>query len=56
MMKKEVPIDSSGKAYAITSVSDKDVYINKINIDEFISGDELIERLKPRIKALFDKK
>lgn len=44
------------KAYAITPVKNKDIYINEVNINEFISGDELIDRLKPRIKALFDKK
>jgi prevent-host-death family protein len=40
------------KAYAITPVKDKDIYMS----EEFITGEELIERLKPRIKALFDKK
>jgi prevent-host-death family protein len=44
------------KAYTITPVKDKDIYLNKANLDEFITGDELIERLKPRIKALFEQK
>lgn len=44
------------KDYAITPVKDKDIYINEVNINEFISGNELIDRLKSRIKALFDKK
>lgn len=43
------------KAYAITPVKDKDIYMNQINMSEFISGEELIERLVPRIKALFGK-
>jgi prevent-host-death family protein len=43
------------KAYAITPVKDKDIYMSEVNLSEFIDGDELIERLKPRIKALFDK-
>ncbi|GAB6119680.1 type II toxin-antitoxin system prevent-host-death family antitoxin [Dysgonomonas termitidis] len=43
------------RAYAITPVKDKDVYISDAELREFISGDELIERLKPRIKSLFNK-
>lgn len=43
------------KAYAITPVKDKDIYMSQINMSEFISGEELIERLAPRIKALFGK-
>lgn len=43
------------KAYAITPVKDKDIYMSQINMSEFISGEELIERLVPRIKALFGK-
>lgn len=43
------------KAYAITPVKDKDIYMSQINMSEFISGEELIERLIPRIKALFGK-
>jgi len=44
------------KAYAITPVKDKDIYVSETNLSEFITGDELVERLAPRIKALFDKK
>ncbi len=44
------------KAYAITPVKKEDIYMNKVDLSEFITGDELIERLKPRIKALFEKK
>lgn len=43
------------KAYAITPVKNKDIYMSEINLSEFITGDELLEKLKPRIKALFNK-
>ena len=43
------------KAYAITPVKDKDIYISEADLNEFLTGDELIERLKPRIESLFDK-
>lgn len=44
------------KAYAITPVKNKDIYLNEANLEEFITGDELLERLRPRIKALFEQK
>ncbi|MDR0823819.1 MAG: type II toxin-antitoxin system Phd/YefM family antitoxin [Prevotella sp.] len=44
------------KAYAITPVKDGDLYLSEVQLEDFITGDELLERLKPRIKALFERK
>jgi prevent-host-death family protein len=43
------------KAYTITPVKDKDVYLNKANLDEFITGDELMKRVHAHIDKLFSK-
>lgn len=42
------------KAYAITPVKSADLYVSKNDAKSFIKGDELLERLIPRIKALFE--
>ena len=32
----------------------RDTYMSVDDLDDFITGEELIERLKPRIKSLFE--